>query len=83
MHGAFMSVVSFARILCCCALAIATGAAAQPAAPAVTQPRIAVEPSPRLCIDQMEVEPGLDDNPMFVDDRIDIGCTADSDPVSI
>ena len=82
-----MSVVAFARILSCCALVISSSAFAQPAGvatPAMTQPKVEqLPPSPSLCIDQIEVEPGFDDDPEFVVDRIDRGCTADTDPVSI
>jgi len=80
MHGAYMSVEAFARILSCCALiSVVTPL------PVMAEPMIQAQPSsPLACVDQMETEPDYDDlEAMPVSDTVDGGCMASLEPISI
>ena len=50
----------------------------------MTQPKTdAPSSAPKSCIDEMETEPGFDEDPIPVSDTVDGGCLTNSEPVSI
>lgn len=76
-----MSVEAFARILSCCALAVAVTVMPMPAL-AASEP-VAGSGNPSLCIDEMEMEPDYGDLEAFpVADTVDGGCLTSLQPIS-